>query len=53
LDMCSRHVNSNAVAVFPVPREQDSVNVDGWALNELGDVDAIEEQQVQCYSWLR
>jgi len=53
LDMCSRHVNSSAIAVFPVPREQASVNVDGWALNELGDVDAIEEQQVQCYSWLR
>ncbi|MBL4760607.1 MAG: class I SAM-dependent methyltransferase [Mariprofundaceae bacterium] len=53
LDMCSRHVNSHAVAVFPVPREQPSVNVEGWALNELGDVDAIEEQQVQCYAWLK
>ncbi len=53
LDMCSPHVNSKAIAVFPVPREQASVDVDGWALNGLGDVDAIEEQQVQCYSWLR
>jgi len=51
LDMCSPHVNSKAVAVFPVPRGQGAVSVDGWALNELGDVDAIEEQQVQCYAW--
>ena len=53
LDMCSPHVSSKAIAVFPVPREQAPVNVDGWALNGQGDVDAIEEQQVQCYSWLR
>jgi len=53
LDMCSAHVSSKAIAVFPVPREQSPVYVDGWALNGLGDVDAIEEQQVQCYSWLR
>ncbi|MDQ6967110.1 MAG: class I SAM-dependent methyltransferase [Mariprofundaceae bacterium] len=53
LDMCSPHVNSKAIAVFPVPRDQPSVNVDGWVLNDLGGVDAIEEQQVQCYSWLK
>jgi len=52
LDMCSPHVNSGAVAVFPVPRMQEPVYVDGWSLRELGDVDAIEEQQVQCYDWL-
>jgi len=53
LDMCSPHVNAKAVAVFPVPREQASVEVDGWVLNTRGDVNAIEEQQVQCYSWMR
>jgi len=52
LDMCSSHVNANAKAVFPVPREQSPVRVDGWVFEELGDVDAIEEQQVQCYAWL-
>jgi len=52
LDMCSPHVNHKAIAVFPVPRDQPSVDADGWTLNDLGDVDAIEAQQIQCYSWL-
>ncbi len=51
LDMCTPHVNQGAVAVFPVPREQETVHVEGWRGKDVGDVDAIEAQQVQCYAW--
>ena len=51
LDMCSTHINRDAVAVFPVPREQEAVEVKGWVLQDRGEVNAIEEQQVQCYLW--
>ena len=51
LDMCTPHVNQGAVAVFPVPRDQDVVHVNGWEWQVASDVDAIEAQQVQCYAW--
>jgi len=51
LDMCTPHVNEGAKAVFPVPREQAVVAVDGWKFDSVTEVDAIESQQVQCYVW--
>jgi len=51
LTMCSRHVNANAMTVFPVPREQAVVEVEGWHIEAVHDVDAIESQQIQCYRW--
>ncbi|MBL1353373.1 MAG: class I SAM-dependent methyltransferase [Zetaproteobacteria bacterium] len=49
--MCSRHVNAGAMAVFPVPREQAVVDVEGWHIEAVHDVDAVESQQIQCYRW--
>ncbi|MDX8397950.1 MAG: RsmG family class I SAM-dependent methyltransferase [Mariprofundaceae bacterium] len=52
LGMCSKHVNQDALAVFPVPRDQAVVEALGdWSLKSVGDVDAVEEQQIQCYTW--
>jgi len=46
LAMCSRHVNKDAIAIFPVPREQAVVHVNGWLLEAVHDVDAVESQQI-------
>jgi len=51
LAMCSRHVNKDAIAIFPVPREQAVVQVKGWKIEAVHDVDAVESQQIQCYRW--
>jgi len=51
LSMCSRHVNEHALAVFPVPREQSVVNADGWHIEAVHKVDAVESQCIQCYRW--
>ncbi|MDQ6955469.1 MAG: class I SAM-dependent methyltransferase [Mariprofundaceae bacterium] len=51
LDMCSPHANTGAVAVFPVPRNQQPIDAKGWCFNTLGGVKAIEMQQIQCYAW--
>jgi len=52
LDMCTPHVNTGAKAVFPVPRDQQAVDVSDWSFNISGGVNAVEEQQVQCYTWV-
>ncbi|MDQ6990137.1 MAG: class I SAM-dependent methyltransferase [Mariprofundaceae bacterium] len=49
--MCSQHVNPHAIAIFPVPREQAAVAVEGWVLEAVHDVRAVESQQIQCYRW--
>jgi len=49
LGMCSPHANSDAIAVFPVPREQAPVVWDDWTLTGIHDVRAVEAQQIQCY----
>ncbi|MDQ6974389.1 MAG: class I SAM-dependent methyltransferase [Mariprofundaceae bacterium] len=51
LVMCSRHVNPQAIAIFPVPREQAVVEVKGWVLEAMYDVNAVESQHIQCYRW--
>jgi 16S rRNA (guanine(527)-N(7))-methyltransferase RsmG len=53
LEMCNRHVNSGAIAVFPVPRSHASVDVDGWAVSgeyAIGVGDAEDNTQIiRCY----
>jgi len=53
LKMCNRHVNSGAVAVFPVPRSHASVDVDGWVLSgeyAIGVGDTEDNTQIiRCY----
>jgi len=51
LTMCSRHVNHGATAIFPVPRDQPSVCLEDWELSGIHDVNAIESQQIQSYTW--
>lgn len=51
LDMCEQHVNSGAVAVFPVPREQLDILMSGWKLEADTMVSAGESQRVLKYQW--
>ncbi len=53
LEMCNPHVNSNALAVFPVPRSHAAVDVDGWTVSgeyAIGVGDAEDDtQMIRCY----
>jgi len=51
LAMCTRHVNVDAIAVLPVPREQAVAIVPGWKIEAVHDVNAVESQKIQCYRW--
>jgi len=53
LAMCERHVNKDAMAVLPVPRDQGQVEVDGWVFSKAYDVKAVESQKVHCYQWTK
>ena len=51
LNMCAQHVHGDALALFPVPRDQKPVAVEGWDLSGISDVNAMESQQIQRYTW--
>jgi len=55
LEMCNRHVNPGAIAVFPVPRSRQSVDVDGWVVSgeyAIGiDNTDSNTQIIRCYQY--
>ncbi len=55
LEMCDRHVNPGAVAIFPVPRSHAPVDVDGWVVSgeyAIGLDDSVEHNQIiRCYQY--
>jgi len=55
LEMCNRHVNPGAIAVFPVPRSHASVDVDGWQVSgeyAIGVDDSVDNTQIiRCYQF--
>jgi len=57
LEMCNKHVNPGALAVFPVPRSHASVDVDGWMVSgeyAIGVGDTADDTQIiRCYQFNR
>jgi len=52
LDMCVRHVNDNAIAVFPVPMQSLPAQDKQWLFRDSVLVGAgSDAQHIQIYSW--
>jgi len=51
LKMCSRHAESGAAAVLPVPQSAEPASVEGWHYETSHIIKAGDEQQIHCYSF--